>query len=169
MDVGGGGVNLAVFTETCMCVCKGECAIIYLSYLSSSLTHINTHTHQQQGFAARNVIDGLVETIAAEKGRPMVLESGMTFVRIAEAVDTPEMHAAITQAFKLGQKGREEGEIHTHKHMHTKRLKVARDRQKPKDLIVNMNDNTHVHTYTHTHTHTKQASTCSPPTKPRTS
>jgi hypothetical protein len=29
----------------------------------------------------------------------------MTFVKIAEAVDTPEMHAAITQAFKLGQRG----------------------------------------------------------------
>ncbi len=29
----------------------------------------------------------------------------MTFVKFAEAVDTPEMHAAITQAFKLGQRG----------------------------------------------------------------
>jgi len=59
------------------------------------------------GFAARNVIDGLVETIAAPKGRALVLESGMTFVKLAEAVDTPEMHAAITQGFKLGTKGLE--------------------------------------------------------------
>jgi hypothetical protein len=29
----------------------------------------------------------------------------MTFVKFAEALDTPEMHAAITQAFKLGQRG----------------------------------------------------------------
>jgi hypothetical protein len=83
------------------------------------------------GFAARNCVDGLVETIAAPKGRAVVLESGacegwvvvedgnginisplssntnigMTFVKFAEAVDTPEMHAAITQAFKLGQRG----------------------------------------------------------------
>jgi hypothetical protein len=31
----------------------------------------------------------------------------MTFVKFAEAVDTPEMHAAITQGFKLGSRGLE--------------------------------------------------------------
>lgn len=62
---------------------------------------------EELGFAARNVIDGLVETIAAPKGRAFVLEGGMTFVKFAEAVDTPEMHAAITQGFKLGSRGLE--------------------------------------------------------------
>lgn len=66
-----------------------------------------TNGGHELGFAARNVIDGLVETIAAPKGRALVLESGMTFVKLAEAVDTPEMHAAITQGFKLGTKGLE--------------------------------------------------------------
>lgn len=66
-----------------------------------------TKSGNELGFAARNVIDGLVETVAAPKGRALVLESGMTFVKLAEAVDTPEMHAAITQGFKLGAKGLE--------------------------------------------------------------
>lgn len=66
-----------------------------------------TEGGNELGFAARNVIDGLVETVAAPKGRALVLESGMTFVKLAEAVDTPEMHAAITQGFKLGTRGLE--------------------------------------------------------------
>ena len=76
----------------------------YPSALSSFSSHPPTFPYKQGaelGFAARNVIDGVVETIAAPKGRAVVLESGMTFVKFAEAMDTPEMHAAITQGFKV--------------------------------------------------------------------